>query len=268
MKGLGLGGVGLLLAIDVGNTNIVLGVFEESDLRISWRLSTDRKRTADEFAMIARGLFGYEGIQFRAIDSVAISCVVPPLVQSLDKFCLCYLGVKPLMVGPDTYTGLEILYENPREVGADRIVNAVAAYERFGGPVVVVDFGTATTFDVISESGAYVGGAIAPGIGISVEALFERAAKLPRIELVKPRRSIGRDTVESMLSGIVYGYVSQVDGLVRRIEREMGRKAFVVATGGLAELISSESETIQEVDPLLTLRGLKIVYERNRDKPV
>lgn len=255
----------MLLAIDVGNTNIVLGVFDGPSLRTSWRLSTDRRRTADEFAMTVRELFSYRGIEFNAIDGVAISCVVPPLVQPLAEFSSRYLGVQALMLGPDTYTGLKILYENPKEVGADRIVNAIAAYERFGGPVIVVDFGTATTFDVISEAGEYMGGAIAPGIGISVEALFEKAAKLPRIELRKPGRSVGRNTVESMLSGIVYGYASQVDGLVRRIGREMDKKPFVVATGGLADLISSESEVIQETDPLLTLYGLRIVYERNRD---
>ncbi len=254
----------MLLTFDVGNTNIVLGVFEENQLLDHWRVSTDKNRTIDEYGILIRELFTFDGFDCRKISAVAISSVVPPLNATLAEMAIKYFKVNPLVVGPGIKTGMPIHYENPREVGADRIVNAVAAFEKYGGPLIIVDFGTATTFCVISARGEYLGGAIAPGIGISTEALFQRAAKLPRIELIKPKSVIGKNTISGMQSGIVYGFVGQVDGIVARIKAELGSDAYVVATGGLAELISQESTVIQKIDQFLTLDGLKIIYDRNR----
>jgi type III pantothenate kinase len=241
----------------------VLGVFQGRELVENWRLSTARHRTADEYGMLLRDLFAASNLSMTGIKAVVLSSVVPPINTTLETTCRKYFGVTPLTVGPGIKTGISIKYENPREVGADRIVNAVAGYEQYGGPLIIVDFGTATTFCAISEKGEYLGGAIAPGIGISTEALFARAAKLPRVELVKPPTVIGKNTINSMQSGIVYGFVGQVNEIVRRIKREMAGDPMVVATGGLAELIAGETPVIDKVDKYLTLHGLRIIYERN-----
>lgn len=254
----------MILAIDVGNTNIVLGVYQGDRLLHHWRISTNRSATVDEYGMIMVNLFQHAGLRLHGLEGVIISSVVPPLMFVLENLCTKYLHREPLIVGPGMKTGLNIRYENPREVGADRIVNAVAGIELYGPPLIIVDFGTATTFDYIDAQGHYLGGAIAPGIGISTEALYQKAAKLPRIELIKPKSTVGRTPVASMQAGIIFGYAGQVDGIVQRMEEEFQTKTRVIATGGLAELISGESRTIQTVNPLLTLQGLQIIYERNR----
>jgi len=254
----------LLLVFDVGNTNIVLGVFKDSNLVVDWRVSTARHRTADEYGMLMRDLFESQRLSFSRIKAVVLSSVVPPLNFSLEQMCKKYFGLQPVIVGPGIKTGMPIKYENPREVGADRIVNAVAGYETYGGPLIIVDFGTATTFCAVSERGEYLGGAIAPGMGISTEALFARAAKLPRVEISKPPSVIGKTTIYSMQSGIFYGFVGQVDEIVRRMKAEMKGEPTVIATGGLADLIFTESKTVDKVDHMLTLTGLRIVYERNK----
>jgi type III pantothenate kinase len=241
----------------------MLGVYNGEELKMCWRISTNREQTDDEYGVIIRNLFQQNGLQAECIKAMIISSVVPPLRYPLEKMAEKYFQLSPLIVGPGIKTGLNILMDNPRELGADRVVNSVAAIELYGGPLIIVDFGTATTFCVISEKGDYLGGAIAPGIGISTEALFQKAAKLPRVELVKPPKVIGKDTVSSMQSGIIYGFVGQVDGIVRRMIREFPKKPFVVATGGLAGLIAKESETIEKVNHFLTLEGLRIIYKKN-----
>lgn len=254
----------MLLVVDIGNTNIVLGVFNKSQLVADWRLSTTCHRTADEYGVLLHHLFESSSLSFSQLDAVVLSSVVPPLNSALEQACQKYFELKPVIVGPGIKTGMPIKYENPREVGADRIVNAVAAFEAYGGPLVIVDFGTATTFCAISDRGEYLGGAIAPGMGISTEALFAKASKLPRVEVAKPPAVIGKTTVSSMQSGIFYGFVGQVDEVARRMKAEMKGDPMVVATGGLADLIFTESSVIDRVDHLLTLNGLRIIYKRNQ----
>lgn len=253
----------LLLVIDVGNTNIVMGVYDGDRLINHWRVRTERNMTEDEFHLLATGLFERAGIETNAIRKTIISSVVPPMVNILDAFCNRYLHHAPVWVDARTFTGMPILYKNPAEVGADRIVNAVAAYERYRCALIVIDFGTATTFDVISAQGEYLGGAISPGIMIAAEALFQKASKLPRVELLRPpERAIGTDTAASMQSGILYGYAGLVDGMVGRIQSELGRNAKVIATGGLAPLMAGIAHSIEFVQPDITLEGLKLINER------
>ncbi len=254
----------MLLALDVGNTNIVIGAFDGENLKTHFRVSTALTRTADEYGQKIISLLSYSGIAQHEITDTIISNVVPPIADNLREMARKYFNSDALFVEPGIKVGLNIKYENPREVGADRIVNAVAAIALYGAPVIVVDFGTATTFCVISKDSDYLGGAIAPGIGISTEALFRAAAKLSRVEMKKPEHIIGKNTIESMQSGIYYGFVGQVDEIVRRIKKEMNFNPKVIATGGFAQLIAADSETIDEVQPLLTLEGLRIIYNKNR----
>ena len=254
----------MILVLDTGNTNIVLGVYHSDELIHHWRMETDRYKTEDEYGMQVKALFNHAGIDFSQIHGIIISSVVPSIMFSLERMCQKYFGLKPLIVGPGVKTGLNIKYENPREVGADRIVNAVAAIEEYGPPLIIVDFGTATTYCYINEKGEYMGGAIAPGIGISTEALFTKASKLPRIEFTKPENVVGKNTVSAMQAGIVYGYVGQVEGIVSRMKAQSKEQPTVIATGGMANLIASESTAIDKIDPYLTLKGLHIIYERNQ----
>ena len=254
----------MLLVVDVGNTNTVLGVFEGSVLKDNWRIETRSSRTGDELAILFEQLFRQAGLDSRAIQDVIISCVVPPMLRGLKEMSSRFLQLEPLVVGPGLKTGMPIRYENPREVGADRIVNAVAAYEQVGQELIVVDFGTATTFDAVSRNGEYLGGAICPGLVVSTEALFQRASKLPRIQVQEPQAVIGRTTVDSLTSGIFYGAVGMVDTLVQGMKEELGGTPRVFATGGLAGLIARKAHSIDVVDPMLTLTGLRLIYERNR----
>ncbi|MCG7337449.1 type III pantothenate kinase [Sporosarcina sp. ACRSM] len=253
----------MILVLDTGNTNIVLGVYEQGQLKHHWRMETYRHKTEDEYAMQVKALFSHVDLSFADIKGIIISSVVPPVMFPLEQMCKKYFHQKPLIVGPGIKTGLNIKYENPREVGADRIVNAVAAIHEYGDPLIIVDFGTATTYCYVNEKAEYMGGAIAPGIGISMEALFDRASKLPRIELTKPDHVVGKNTIAAMQAGIVYGYVGQVEGIVARMKAQSKVEPKVIATGGLAELIASETSIIDVVDNFLTLKGLHLIYERN-----
>lgn len=253
----------MLLVIDVGNTNTVMGIYDGRRPVKDWRIRTERNSTEDEFNLLATGLFAGSDIRPQHIEKTIISCVVPPMVTILDAFCRKYLNHSPLWVDAKSSAGMPILYSNPAEVGADRIVNAVAAYERYKTALIVIDFGTATTFDAISEKGEYLGGAISPGIMISSEALFQHASKLPRVEIFSPpEKVIGKDTGNSIKSGIIYGYAGLVDGMVRRMAKEMETSPRIIATGGLAPLMSGVCETIEAVDNSLTLEGLRIIYEK------
>ena len=250
-----------LLVVDVGNTNVVLGIYEGDTLAHSWRLTTARERTADEYGVLARQLL--EG-NAKKLDGAIVSSVVPPLNGPIEQMVEKYFGVRPLFVEAGIKTGMAVAVDNPLEVGADRIVNSVAAYEKYGGPLIVVDFGTATTFDVVTGDGKYAGGVIAPGINISAEALFARASRLPRVEIRRPPTVIGTNTVVNMQSGLFFGYLGLVDGILARMKKELPKVKRIIATGGLASLLADDSEHIDEVDPDLTLRGLKIIYDRNR----
>lgn len=255
----------MLLVFDVGNTNIVLGLYDGDEMIYHWRAATNELKTADEYAASLGMMFQLDGVTFAMVTDIIISSVVPPVNPTLEYLCRRYFHVEPMMVGPGMKTGLNILYDNPRELGADRIVNAVAGITLYGGPLIIIDLGTATTFCAIDEKKRYLGGAVTPGIGISMEALFQRASKLPRIELTPASSVICKNTVSAMQSGIYYGAIGQVDGIVRRMKKEMGYKEIkVIATGGLADLIASQSETIDVIDPLLTLKGLYILFKKNR----
>lgn len=256
----------MLFCIDIGNTNIVLGVTDKDQILCHWRIRTEKEMTPDELGILVTNLFQSAGMRLDGIKHSIASCVVPPLLNTVEKFVRRYFNIKPMIVGPGLKTGMPIQYDNPKEVGADRIVNAVGAYEKYHTALVVVDFGTATTFDYISEEGAYIGGAIAPGVLISCEALFQKASKLPRVEIfARPKSVIAKDTISSMNVGIIYGYTGLVDGIVNRMKEERsGEEPTVVATGGLAPVISDISETIDHVEELLTLQGLMTIFKRNQ----
>jgi type III pantothenate kinase len=254
----------MLLVLDVGNTNTTLGLYEGPNLIHSWRLTSERQRTVDEYGIMCRTLLQLAGLDSKDITDIAVSSVVPPMDFTLHKMAEVYFHIKPLFVDTSN-AGMPVLYDDPKEVGADRVVNAVAAYAKYGGPCIVVDFGTATTFDALSKDGEYLGGVIVPGIQISAEALFQRAARLRRVDIRRPEKVIGTNPVGSMQSGLYYGNVSLVDGVLEKIMEELGGEARVIATGGLAPLISRGSRHIEAVEPDLTLEGLRLIYERNKD---
>lgn len=259
----------MIFVLDVGNTNIVLGIYKDKELVVEWRLSTDYKKTSDEYMIEVSQLFNYSKIDVNEVSGVIISSVVPNIMYSLEHMIRKFFNKKPLVVGPGVKTGINIKYDNPKEVGADRIVNAVAAHEMYKTPLIIIDFGTATTFCAVGQNGDYIGGTICPGIKISTDALFQRAAKLPKVELIKPPTVICKNTISSMQSGIIYGYIGQVDYIVNKIKEEMMAMGefnpTVVATGGLANLIAEGSVVIDEVVPYLTLEGLRIIYEKNKE---
>ena len=256
----------MLLAIDIGNTNIVIGLFRDDAIVATWRLGTDARRTSDEFVALMLTLLQHQGLSHSQVDAAIISSVVPPLTGTLEAACRSCFNVEPLTVGPDTLTGIRVLIDHPSEVGADRVVNAVAAhhmYGRDGLPLIVIDFGTATTFDAVSPQGDYLGGAIAPGIGLAAEALVQRAARLPRIDLAFPETVVGKNTVHAMQAGLMFGYLSLVEGIVLRMKRELGEEALVIATGGLAPIIGPRTDLVGSIEPDLTLYGLRLIYLRN-----
>ena len=256
----------MLLVIDVGNTNTVLGLYDGDQLIHDWRIRTEIDHTIDEYGMLIFNLYQSSRIKtekIKAVSAIIISCVVPPMLNILEPLCVKYFNVKPLIVGPGIKTGMPIFYDNPKEVGADRIVNAVAAYNKYKQAAIIIDFGTATTFDYISPKGEYMGGCIAPGIMISSEALFERAAKLPRVELSKPKSVVTKDTVSAIQAGIIFGYAGLIDGIVERMKAEIKTKPLVIATGGLARLVAAETKCIDKIEDMLTLEGLRIIYNLN-----
>jgi type III pantothenate kinase len=255
----------MLLVIDVGNTNMVLGLFVGRELQHSWRIRTDYARTDDEYAMLINDLMNFYSICFNDVKAVIVSCVVPPVLDALRRMCVKYFATELCVVNADMHSGMTIKYDNPDEVGADRIVNAVAAYQRYGCSLIVVDFGTATTFDYINSGGEYCGGAIAPGLGISANALHAQASKLPRVEIIRPPQVVAKNTVNSMQAGLVFGYAGLVDGIVQRMKLEVGGEPKVVATGGLAEQIAQAAESIDTIVPMLTLEGLLYLYYLNNE---
>jgi len=256
--------VSMILVIDVGNTHTVIGVYDEKKLLGYWRISTDLNKTEDEYGILVKSLISHSNLSLSDIKSVVMSCVIPPVSWILKKMAIDYFKVSALVVEPGIKTGIHIKTDNPKEVGADRIVNAIAAYKLYGGPVIIVDFGTATTFCAVNAEGVYLGGAIAPGIEISAEALFEKTAKLPKVELIKPKHCIGSNTVSAMQSGLFFGYLGLTNELIRRFKKELGEDSLVVATGGYAELIGNKSKLIDKIDSLLTLEGLRMIYEMNK----
>ena len=254
----------MLLAIDVGNSNNVIGLFSGEKLLTHWRIRTEWNRTADEYWVLIKEFILLNNVETETIDDIIIACVVPPLVPILQGMAKKYFLCEPLIVGPGVKTGISILYRNPSEVGADRIVNSVAAFEKYGGPLIIVDFGTATTFDVVSSKGEYLGGCIFPGVQISLEALFKNTAKLPRVDMTLPEKVIGKSTVESLRSGAVYGFSGMVEAIVRQIKDELDQNARVIATGGVLDWITNKTSVIDTLDPFLTLDGLRIIYEKNK----
>lgn len=253
----------MILVMDIGNSNIMMGIYNEGTLEHHWRMETDRHKTEDEYGMQVKAFLQDVGLVFADITGFIMSSVVPPIMFALERMAVKYFHIKPLVVGPGLKTGLNIKYDNPREVGSDRIVNAVAAIHEYGGPLIIADFGTATTYCYINEARQYMGGAIAPGIGISTEALYSRAAKLPRIEIARPENIIGKNTVSAMQAGIVYGFVGQAEGIITRMMQQSRETPIVIATGGMASLIAAESKLIDKVEPFLTLKGLYLIYKRN-----
>lgn len=254
----------MLLAVDIGNTNIALGVFDGKNIIQHWKIRSEREKTSDEYEIILLNLLSLAGLEVESINSVIISSVVPPLTPVFESMSQDLLKVKPLVVGPGLKTGMSILYENPQEVGADRVVASVAAYEKYGGPAIVVDFGTATTFDAISKNGEYLGGSIAPGIQIAAEALYLKTAKLPRIEIKKPKNAVGRTTVTSMQSGLYFGYIGLISNIIKEISKELGEGIHIVATGSFASQIYPDIEAIEYLEPFLVLEGLRIIHDRNK----
>ena len=257
----------MLLVIDVGNTNIVFGVYEGKELLYNWRITSDKDRTSDEYGLLFDQIFKFNGLRMEDVENIIISSVVPPLMHTLPTMSRRYFNIDPIVVGPGIKTGIDIKYDNPKEVGADRIVNAISGHEKYGGPLIIVDSGTAITFDAIGSDGSYLGGVITPGIKISSEALFLRTAKLPKVEIAKPDKIIGKNTVNSIQSGLVYGYIGMIDYIIENMIKEMDYKegrVKVIATGGFSSLIVNESKYIDIIDSMLTLEGLRIIYERNK----
>lgn len=254
----------MLLVFDIGNTRIKLGLYDGDKLRAHWRIATDRHRVADDYAVTVHSLFASRSLDWSVVDGVALASSVPPLVAVFSEFCRSYLNCEPVVIGPGVKTGVRLLIDNPREVGPDRVANAIAAFHLYGGPAIVVDFGTGLNFDVVSTEGDFLGGAIAPGMGIAADALFRLAARLYQVEFVRPPRAIGKNTMHAVQSGLIFGYVGLVEGIVRRIQAELDRRAAVIGTGGLAVVIAEETSVIEHIEPNLTLEGLRIVYRLNQ----